>query len=103
MKQPRITSTVRIEQNRTAAAVCWQLRASAGERFGVEHKLPLCYRPEGECLGICRFPCTTGGKSFTSSYTSVMYRSLLCCVSPSVVASYGAVRFAAKTSSKDFP
>ena len=35
-----------------------------------------------ECLGMFRFPLTTGGKSFTSSYTSVMNRSLLCLVSP---------------------
>jgi len=38
-------------------------------------------------LGILRSPFTTGGKSFSSSYTSVMNRSLLCFVSPSVVAS----------------
>jgi hypothetical protein len=37
--------------------------------------------------GIVRFPSTIGGKSFTSSYTSVINRSLLCCVSPSVVLS----------------
>src|SRR6266508_914279 len=32
------------------------------------------------CLGIVRLPSTIGGKSFTSSYTSVMKRSLLCWV-----------------------
>src|SRR5262245_49360743 len=53
--------------------------------------------------GIVRFPSTIDGKSFTSSYASVMNRSLLCCVSPSVVLSYGAVRFAASTSFKDLP
>src|SRR5262249_29038638 len=37
--------------------------------------------------GMIRLPLTTGGKSLSSSYTSVMKRSLLCCVSPSVVLS----------------
>jgi hypothetical protein len=45
------------------------------------------YRPGPVRLGIFRLPFTTGGKSFTSSYTSVMNRSLLCFVSPIVVAS----------------
>jgi hypothetical protein len=44
------------------------------------------YLPGLVRLGIFRSPFTTGGKSFTSSYTSVMNRSLLCFVSPSVVA-----------------
>lgn len=61
------------------------------------------YLPGAVRLGMFRFPSTTGGKSFTSSYTSVMKRSLLCLVSPSVVASYGALRFAASTSSSDLP
>ena len=34
------------------------------------------------CLGMARLPFTIGGKSFTSSYTSVMKRSVLACVSP---------------------
>ena len=41
--------------------------------------------------------------SFTSLYTSVMNRFLLAGVSPFVVASYGAVRFAARISSSDLP
>ena len=41
--------------------------------------------------------------SFTSLYTSVMNRLLLAGVSPFVVASYGAVRFAARISSSDLP
>jgi hypothetical protein len=45
------------------------------------------YLPGPVLLGIFRSPFTTGGRSFTSSYTSVMNRSLLCFVSPSVVAS----------------
>jgi hypothetical protein len=45
------------------------------------------YLPGPVRLGIFRSPFTTGGKSFTSSYTSVINRSLLCFVSPSVVAS----------------
>ena len=45
------------------------------------------YFPGPVRLGIFRSPFTTGGKSFTSSYTSVMNRSLLCFVSPRVVAS----------------
>ena len=40
---------------------------------------------------------------FTSLYTSVINRLLLSGVSPFVVASYGAVKFAARTSSSDLP
>jgi hypothetical protein len=40
---------------------------------------------------------------FNSLYTSVMNRLLLSGVSPFVVASYGAVKFAARTSSNDLP
>ena len=55
------------------------------------------------CLGMARLPFTIGGKSFTSSYTSVMKRSVLACESPWVVLSYGSVRCAASTSFSDLP
>jgi hypothetical protein len=83
---PQASKATRIAKTEICSVRCHERLMNT-----VESAVPLAgtwpYLPVPGRLGMVRSPLTTGGKSFTSSYTSLMNRSLLCFVSPCVVAS----------------